>query len=202
MDCCKKLGIPKQVRSMLVCETEVKEKRVNTLDKSQTLEFLKEGDFETLNFLAKLMGQKRLDVSPEQFILLNAARGRDWTKGVTLMTNKRKLKFDTARQWVPLQAIENLKLIARGLVSESSDLRYYAKEDMRDVISIFPGIFNIDSPGNFLKLVNMLPAPGEMLDVDPETGNLITRKPKAFKVKERVLSSSPFVLTTKDHLFT
>lgn len=147
---------------------------MRTLNKKVTSHlFTCRDGFKRLNIIATRLGKNGTHLTPAQFLIMNAVRGRDWTKSFTPPTNAVKLKNGGVKNWGLVHAIREIELA----LSSSSSLPSEA------ILHIFEGVVG-------RKELTML---ASML---PETSDCVLSAikgecPEPFVCKEDVVETLP-----------
>jgi hypothetical protein len=79
---------------------------MKTLGKEITKTFFNDPEgFEKLNYLASAIGQNRMPLTPAQFLVMNAARGHDWTKSFAVPSNSKQIENGSLNNWPLVKAL-------------------------------------------------------------------------------------------------
>lgn len=121
---------------------------MNTLGRAATPKFhtCKDG-FSKLNEIAKKNSKSNLTV--EQVIILNAARGKNWMRGFTPPTNAVKIANGGRYNWGVIHGLRAIHMFA-GVTDTS---HYRIKEKLAETLSVFEGVVGLQELKELSKLL-------------------------------------------------
>lgn len=129
--------------------------------------------FERLNAIAAKLAKAGVHLTPAQFLILNAARGRDWTKSFTPPTNVIKLKNGGDGNWGLVHAIREIERAVRTSSAFTSE----------SLLHVFEGVIGIRELG---MLATMLPDVNECM-----LSARVGARPEPFTCKEEAVETLP-----------
>lgn len=135
---------------------------MKTLNQETTRTFFKNsGGFHDLNQVASDIGVTRKQLTPAQFLVMNAIRGKDWTKSFTIMTNVIKLANGNIADSALPKAIVEVQCMA--FFADTNQPTEDERNALKEFLAPFKGTV---TKASLLKLADLLPRLEDCIKVE------------------------------------